>query len=62
MPENESHMGEAMTSTINAVGKELTGEGGEQPTPGTVHPADVASIIDTWADTPQKVARQMMER
>lgn len=62
MEESKSHMGEAMTSTVNALEKEMSGEGGEQPTPGTVNPADVASIIESWGDTPQEVARQMIDR
>ncbi len=47
-----------VTSTAHAIGVEMTGQGGEQPTPGTVGLTAVEQILTGWGETPQTVARR----
>lgn len=55
-------MKEGMKSTVHALGVEMKGGGGEQPTPTLVELSAVEPIISSWGETPQKVARKMLDK
>lgn len=51
-----------VTSTAHAVGVEMTGRGGERPTPGTVDVTAVEQMVADWGDTPRKVANRTIQK
>lgn len=55
-------MKEGMKSTAHALGVEMTGQGGEQPTTSIVELAVVDQIVSGWSETPQKVARRTLDK
>jgi len=55
-------MKQAVTSTARALGKEVTGSGGEKGTTGTLEMTAVESIIAAWPEVPQRVARTTIEK
>ncbi len=59
---SDDRMKQAIKSTIHTVGKEMTGSGGEHPTPGTVDVTAVEQLIAGWSDIPQKAARTTIEK
>lgn len=52
----------AVKSTAHAVGVEMSGRGGERPTPGTVDLTAVEYIIGGWGEAPHKVAHRTIEK
>lgn len=50
------------TSTAHAVGVELTGQGGEKATSGTVDLTVVGQILSSWNETPREVARRTIAK
>ena len=55
-------MKQAVQGTASAIGKKMSGTGGEQPTHGRVDAAIVDGITESWAAIPKKVAGKMIER
>lgn len=55
-------MKEAIASTANALRKEISGDYGERGVPDRTDEASFARIVDSWPETPQKVARRMAEK
>ncbi len=53
-------IGEAVKSTVQAVQKELSGQGGEKGTQALADPRQVAAILDGWPEKPADVARKML--
>jgi hypothetical protein len=60
--DTSERMKQAVQGTVRALAKEMTGTGGERPTPGTVDQETVDLVLNTWGDIPQKAARRMVER
>jgi hypothetical protein len=60
--ERRSHIGTAITSTIRALTRDMTGQDGERPTPGTVNQSLVDAVLDTWESEPKEVAGHMIEK
>ncbi len=58
----ENRIKQAITSTVNALGKEMSGKGGEVGTADTVEQAAVDSILAQWPETPRKVVQKTIDK
>lgn len=60
--DTSERMKQAVQGTARALGKELAGTGGEQPTHTQIDLQTVDIVLSTWGDLPKKVARRVIER
>ena len=60
--DTKERMKQAVKGTTSALGKEIIGRGGEQPTPGRTDAVTIDGILGGWNDIPRKVAGLMIER
>jgi len=60
--ERRSRLGQAVSGTINAMQKEMTGTGGERGTARRLDQSVVDQILMFWPDMPRTVARKVIER
>ena len=57
-----NRMAQAAASTVDAVQKELAGEGGERGTVTQANKAQVAAIVESWPEKPAEVAGKLLQK